>query len=128
MAVVLVSYLVVPEWELGCNHDLDVVEMFAGVARITRLAAWTGLKARAFEIKFTPLKEPHKRKRGKLPRAAMDLNGSAGFGLLDFNFFSQVLVLTPYDWKTSYNKTTMPLYKAIVNINLFRLNMYKSPF
>ncbi len=101
--VVLVSYLVVPEWELGCNHDLDVVEFFAGVARITRLAAWTGLKARAFEIKFTPLEEPHKKKRGKLRRAAMDLNGSAGFGLLDFSCFIEALVMTPMIGNTSYN-------------------------
>ena len=80
--VILVSFLTVPTWDEGANTNLDVVEFFAGVARISRLAAWTGLRARAYDIEFTPLSNPEKLKRGKLRRKPMDLNGSAGLAPL----------------------------------------------
>ena len=75
--VVLVSFLVVPEWEEEGNLNLDCVEMFAGVARIARLASWAGFRSRAYDILYTMV-NPEERKRGKLRRSAMDLNGSAG--------------------------------------------------
>lgn len=73
--VVLVSFLAVPEWE--GNLNLDCVEMFAGVARIARLASWAGYRSRAYDVLYT-LVNPEERKRGKLRRSAMDLNGAAG--------------------------------------------------
>lgn len=78
--VLLVAFLSVPQWE--ASADLDVVEMFAGVARIAKLAAWMGLKSRAYDIRFHKPENPTKPKRGKFPRSSMDLNGSAGFVFL----------------------------------------------
>ena len=80
--MILVSFLVVPTWDEEANANLDVVEFFAGVARISRLAAWKGLRARAYDIEYTQLSNPEKLKRGKLRRKAMDLNGSAGLAPL----------------------------------------------
>lgn len=75
--VILISHLEVPDQEsLG---GLQVVELFAGIARIARFAHWVGLKSRACDLTFLPVRNPYKKKRGKLPRGAMDLNGSAGF-------------------------------------------------
>ena len=80
--VILVSFLVVPAWERGGNESLQVVELFAGVARVAKLSAWMGLRSRAFDISYSPLKHPMKLKRGKLRRSSMDLNGSAGLAFL----------------------------------------------
>ncbi len=74
------AFLSVPQWD--ASSDLDLVEMFAGVARISKLAAWMGLKSRAYDIQFRKPKNPTKPKRGKFPRSSMDLNGSAGFAFL----------------------------------------------
>jgi len=91
--VILVAFLDVPLWE--SNQDLDVVELFAGVARISRLASWSGLRARAYDITYTPVRHPQKIKRGKFRRSPMDLNGAAGFAFLGFflyplHFHSQI--------------------------------------
>lgn len=79
MLTVLVHYLELPEWGDGCNDGLHVVELFAGVARISRLASWVGLKARAYDLTYLPLRKPYGRKRGFIRRKPMDINGSAGF-------------------------------------------------
>ena len=80
--VILVSFLSVPLWDQESNRNLDVVELFAGVARISRLASWAGLRARAYDITYTPVRHPQKLKRGKFRRSPMDLNGAAGFAFL----------------------------------------------
>lgn len=80
--VILVSFLSVPLWDQESNRMLDVVELFAGVARISRLASWAGLRARAYDITYTPVRHPQKLKRGKFRRSPMDLNGAAGFAFL----------------------------------------------
>jgi len=77
----LVSFLEVPEWDDDANSNLDVVEFFAGVARISRLAHWMGLRTKAYDIAYTPV-NPEEVKRGKPRRSAMDLNGSAGLASL----------------------------------------------
>ena len=82
LIVVLTSYLQVPTWDTEANSDLQVVELFAGVARIARLASWIGLNSRAFDIEYAPVSNPNKSKRGRLPRSPMDLNGSAGIVFL----------------------------------------------
>ena len=75
--VILIAHLEVPHQE--SLQGLQVVELFAGIARIARLAQWVGLKSRACDLAFIPVRNPYKKKRGKLVRGAMDLNGSAGF-------------------------------------------------
>ena len=82
MLLILCTFLRVPEWEDGRNSGLHVVELFAGVARISRLAARLGLRTRAYDICYTPVRNPYRRKRGKLPRSPMDLNGCAGLVFL----------------------------------------------
>jgi len=79
LVVVLTIFTTVPEWDETGNADLAVVELFAGVARIAKLASWLGLKSRAYDIAYCPVRNPHKKKRGKMPRSPMDLNGSGGF-------------------------------------------------
>lgn len=82
MLVVLINYLNIPAWgDDARNGDLHLVELFAGVGRIAKLAAWLGLNARAYDIAYTPIWKP-KKKRGKLRRSPMDLNGAAGFAFL----------------------------------------------
>ena len=72
-------FLSVPVWENENNKDLEVVEMFAGVARIAKLSSWVGYRSRAVDLLYHPPKNPTKPKRGKYPRACMDINGAAGF-------------------------------------------------
>lgn len=97
MLIILINFLEVPEWGNSCNRDLQVVELFAGVARISRLAAWLGLKSRAYDLTYLPIRNPYKQKRGKRCRSPMDLNGSAGFACLGLDdgipvyFFLMVL-------------------------------------
>lgn len=79
MLVVLINYLNIPSWgDDAWSGNLHVVELFAGVGRIAKLASWLGLNARAYDIAYTPIWKP-KRKRGQLRRKPMDLNGAAGF-------------------------------------------------
>ena len=59
-----------------------MVEMFAGVGRIAKLASWVGYRSRAVDVTYHPPKSPLKPKRGKFPRARMDINGAAGFANL----------------------------------------------
>ena len=81
LVVVLCGFLSVPFWD-GKNGGLQLVELFSGVGRIARLGSWVGLRSRAFDLSYLPLKNPLKMKRGKIRRPAMDLNGSAGLVFL----------------------------------------------
>ena len=78
----LVTFLDVPTWNAEANQGLDLIEFFAGKARVSRMASWVGYKVRSFDIAYAPNKAPGEFKRGKLSRSAMDLNGCAGFVLL----------------------------------------------
>ena len=78
LVVLLVSFLQVPEW---CQHNLDIIDLFSGKARISKLASWMGYKCRAFDLTYHPVRHPYKRKRGRLPRSCMDLNGCAGLAI-----------------------------------------------
>lgn len=79
--VILVFYLEVPAWEED-KSPLDLVELFSGKARISRLASWVGLASRAYDIEYHPRKHPSEPKRGKLRHGCMDVNGDAGLALL----------------------------------------------
>lgn len=82
--VVLINYLNIPAWgDDARSGDLHLVELFAGVGRIAKLASWLGLNARAYDIAYTPIWKP-KKKRGQLRRSPMDLNGAAGFTFLRY--------------------------------------------
>jgi hypothetical protein len=72
----------VPIWNQDVVDQLDVIDLFAGRARIAKLASWVGLRSRAYDINFCPVRHPMKLKRGKMRRSPMDLNGAAGLVLL----------------------------------------------
>ena len=80
--VILVSFLTVPVWNQDLVDQLDVIDLFAGRARIAKLASWVGLRSRAYDIDFLPVRHPLKLKRGKMRRSPMDLNGAPGLALL----------------------------------------------
>lgn len=83
--IVLVTFLSVPTWDTEANKDLDIVEFFSGRARVSRLASWSGLKVRSYDISYVPASGiPGDFKRGAQIRAPMDINGSAGFASLGF--------------------------------------------
>lgn len=69
-----------PTWP-GVGIGLDLVEYFAGKARITKLALRRGYKARAVDIEYTKPKPPRIDSYDK-PRGSMDINGSAGYVFL----------------------------------------------
>lgn len=56
------------------KSDVQVIEYFSGVARISRVASAAGFESVAYDIEYT---KP--RRFGK--RSSMDLNGSAGLAL-----------------------------------------------
>lgn len=66
--VLLVAYMEIPGADL--NVDLDLVELFAGRARLSRMAGWCGYRARALDIRFHPTPDPSERKRGKPRRSS----------------------------------------------------------
>ena len=92
LLTILINFLELPDWELGQNSDLQVVELFSGVARIARLASWLGYRTRAYDLSYLAVRNPYKRKRGKMPRSPMDLNGSAGFVFLWLYFIVLFLI------------------------------------
>ena len=71
-----------PEW---CSiPNVDVLDFFAGRARISKLAKWMGLTAMAYDIGYHPVDPNKTRKRGRKRRSCMDWNGEAGFVPLRF--------------------------------------------
>ena len=81
--VVLINYLQLPDWDETRNGNLALVELFAAIARIAKLASWLGLPAKAYDVAYTPI-WTSKKKRGKLRHKPMDLNGCAGFVCLRY--------------------------------------------
>lgn len=80
--VILVSFLKVPNWS---EAGLQVIDLFSGKARISRLASWMGYRSRAFDLAYHPVRYPQKRKRGAIRRSCMDINGAAGLVTLCLN-------------------------------------------
>lgn len=92
--VILVSFLTVPIWNQDVVDQLDVIDLFAGRAQIAKLASWVGLRSRAYDINFCPVRHPMKLKRGKMRRSPMDLNGAAGLVLLG----RETIIIPVYPW------------------------------
>lgn len=67
--------------DLGLGQGLDVLEFFAGCARIARIAHRRGLKSRAHEILFDKSRKGYK-KDWTRKRSSFDINGEAGFAKL----------------------------------------------
>ena len=63
------------------SGKFDVIEYFAGVGRITRLASARKYQTAAFDLGYgAPKSSGHRRKRNfKKKPSCMDINGSAGF-------------------------------------------------
>ena len=79
------------QFEDDGNSKLEVLELFAGVARIAKTAAHYGYTSRAYDILFD---ESYKKKRFRFSthnkrkkRSFMDLNGAAGLAPLDDQCF-----------------------------------------
>lgn len=62
----------------GFDKEIEILELFAGQARLTRLSKSLGFGTAAHDIDYDPLPRVDKSKK-----SAMDINGSAGFVLLD---------------------------------------------
>lgn len=84
---VYVLILLMTSWlDYFCfENKYEVIEYFAGVARISRLGTMAGLKTAAVDIKYASRK--HKRKKRKKHRKhrstnSMDINSESGFVLL----------------------------------------------
>ena len=63
----------------GNDRPLEVVEFFAGIARVSQLAAQTGYETRAFDIDYHRPSPGLRSVHSEMPRrSCMDLNGEAG--------------------------------------------------
>ena len=72
----------------GVGEPLDVVEFFAGVSRICRLAAWAGYHGRGYELKYDQPPNGYSRHSGTPRRSCYDFNGEAGFLFFGLCFFN----------------------------------------
>ena len=62
------------------SGKFDVIEYFAGVGRITRLACARKYKVAAFDLGYgAPISSGHRNKRKSKKKSCMDIKGSAGF-------------------------------------------------
>lgn len=62
-----------------CDAPLDVVEYFAGVSRICRLASSCGFTARGFELVYDDPPEGYASHSSMPHRSCFDFNGEGGF-------------------------------------------------
>lgn len=65
------------------DTSLEVIEFFAGISRVCKLAQWRGFESRGFELNYdTP--PPGLSTHSQMPhRSAFDFCGEAGFLFLD---------------------------------------------
>ena len=62
-----------------CPKPLDLIELFSGKARVSKMGALFGIQVRSVDIDYdTPKKKKSKHSKRK-QRSAMDINGEAGF-------------------------------------------------
>ena len=74
----MASWLVDMPWQPA--RPLDVIEYYAGAARVSRVATAVGFECRAFDIDFD--KAPpgsESTHSGRCSRSAFDINGEGGF-------------------------------------------------
>ena len=124
--VLLVSFLDVPGWSTWSENGLEVIDLFSGKARISRLASWLGYKSRAFDMAYHPVRYPQRRKRGKLPRGCMDINGSAGFANLNPKkvnmFFAYCFSFQKFEYRNLCNLLCYP--KLSSDLFLHKLSFF----
>lgn len=72
------------EWDVV--EPLDVIEYFAGVSRICRLASWNNFAARGFEMKYDKPPDGYAQHSGMQHRSCYDFNGEAGFLFSGYKF------------------------------------------
>lgn len=63
---------------------LDVLEIFSGKARVSKMASWIGLEVRSIDINYDKPPKKESAHSGKQQRSAMDICGEAGFVLPGF--------------------------------------------
>ena len=79
MLLLMISWMHHPLWEY--NSRLDVVELFAGQARISKLCSWLGWRCRAHDLSYH---QTGPVKQGCQRRSCMDVNGAAGMTCLPY--------------------------------------------
>ena len=96
-----------PEWRQ--DQQMDVVELYAGKARISKLASWCGWSSRALDVDYHPPRLAGSGKnQGRSQRSCMDMCGEAGY-----LFFGVILYLCFFMGHVSYQlpvKSKMQLY------------------
>ena len=80
------------------GRHYDIIEMFAGTAKISRLGQASGLWALPHDRDYDRTESQH---------GAMDLNGSAGFAQLDLNRRSKCCLDM---WTTQYATAPFTIY------------------
>ena len=86
--VMLVSWLEAKAWE--CPEPIEMLELFSGRARCSKMAALSGLSVRSIDIDYDKPRKKKSKHSGKQKRSAMDVNGEAGFT------FRGYCMLTPF--------------------------------
>ena len=76
----MVSWLVNLPWKR--EKAFDLVEYFAGVARVSRLAHSCGYNTSAFDMTYDEAPPGQSQHAGRAKRSAFDINGEGGFLLL----------------------------------------------
>lgn len=62
-----------------CKSPLNLVEIFSGKGRISKMAAWLGLEVRAVDITYCRPWRKRSKWNKRRQRSPMDLCGEAGF-------------------------------------------------
>lgn len=86
-------------FSLGASNEYEVIEYFAGVGRIARMAAGNGYRAAAFDVVYDDPKYyegwPKSEKQKKITmltlnqgKSAMDLTTDAGFSFLGLHILA----------------------------------------
>jgi len=81
LLILATSWLELPS---PCEKEIQILELFAGQARLSRLGKSLGLSVAAHEIDFDVSAKTRSKKHKK--RSAMDINGNGGFA-----FFGLIL-------------------------------------
>ena len=79
----MASWLVNLPWE--GSEPFDLLDFYAGRARVSRLANCMGYVSRAFDLDYETAPAGESIHAGRSKRSAFDINGEAGFLLLGFS-------------------------------------------
>ena len=82
-------------WMVGLpwvsERPYDVLDFYAGVARVSRLATACGFNACAYDIKYDTPEPGESYHSGRAKRSCFDINGEGGFLLLCSTSFQSYL-------------------------------------